>query len=245
LNKTLGHEKLFLLLRLSIKVLKNFDYLNFLSVEFLRKNKRNFLTKTMSSICKHHFGNYFETYINQILGDQTVRKMISEVWPRRRRRKIGSVNEDSLKFETIIDEGGDHHIVIDHKGNQYNSKNTLQTNIVVDNLCQSYCLAFWFNIILSKRCRKRNQMEIIELIKKIFSNEKFISLLNEELIKEKANKHLWSIYTKLESGEYVKTGKYVKMDIDIIRKNIFKTLKIWKEYGYKEYMYKKKKFVPE
>tara|TARA_Y100001968_G_C19136988_1_gene609579 strand:+ start:80 stop:346 length:267 start_codon:yes stop_codon:yes gene_type:complete len=88
-------------------------------------------------------------------------------------------------------------------------------------------------------------MEIIELIKKIFSNEKFISLLNEELIKEKANKHLWSIYTKLESGEYVKTGKYVKMDIDIIRKNIFKTLKIWKEYGYKEYMYKKKKFVPE
>lgn len=192
----------------------------------------------MSSICTHHFGDYFETYINQILGDQTVREMISEVWPRRRRRKIGSVNEYSLRFATIKDKGGDHHIVIDHKGNQYNSKNTLQTNSDKDNLCQSYSLAFWFGIILSRRSRKRNQMEIIELIKKIFSDEKFISLLNNELIKIKANKHLWSIYTKLESGEYVKTGKYVKMDIDIIKKNIFKTLKIWKEYGYKEYMYK-------
>ena len=180
----------------------------------------------MSSISKHRFGDYFETYINQILGDQTVREMISEIWPRK-----------GLRFKTITDEGGDHHIVIDDDGYEYNSKNTLQTS-KSDNLCQSYSLAFWFGIILFRRSRKRNQMEIIELIKKIFSNEKFISLLNDKVIKNEANKHLWSIYTQLEpSGPYVKTGKYVKMDIDIIRKNIFKTLKIWKEYGYKEYMY--------
>lgn len=188
----------------------------------------------MSSICTRHynkftkFGNYFETYINQILGDQTVREMISEIWPRK-----------GLRFKTITDEGGDHHIVIDDDGYEYNSKNTLQTNSDKDNLCQTYSLAFWFGKILSKRCRKRNQMEIIELIKKIFSNEKFISLLNEDLIKNETNKHLWSIYAQRKpNGPYVKTGKYVKMHIDIIRKNIFKTLKIWKEYGYKEYMYK-------
>ena len=166
------------------------------------------------------FDDLFETYINQILGDKTVREMISEVWPR-----------DGLRFATIIDEGGYHHVVIGDDGYVYNSKNTLQT-MRTDNLCQSYSVAFWFGKILFRRSRKRNQMEIIELIREIFSNEKFISLLNDELIKNEANRHLWSIYTELKPS-----GKYVKMDIESIRKNIFKTLKMWKEYGYKQYMY--------
>jgi hypothetical protein len=167
-----------------------------------------------------NFDDSFETYINQILGDQTVREIISEVWP-----------QYGLKFATISDEGGYHHIVKDDDGYEYNSKNTLQTSRS-DNLCQSYSLAFYFGKLLFKKSRKRNQMEIIELIKLIFRNEKFISILDDELIKNENNKHLWCIYDELEPS-----GKYVKMDIDNIVKNIFNTLKIWEKYGYTRYMY--------
>ena len=159
------------------------------------------------------------TYINQIFGDQTVREIISEVFPNKK-----------LSFE-IEDTGEDfefsqHHVlrdkttgikicsVDDGYQNHFINKN--------DTLCQSYSLLTYFNIPISSN-QKQRQMDMIRMYRTILSNKTIITKLDEIIYP--TNNELWIDYTK-------NTNPYIIMNKAIILEKINIVLQNWEDYGY-------------
>lgn len=173
--------------------------------------------------CDDELLEYFSlehyTYINQIFGDETVREIISEVFPNDKfyfRAEPGTGEfEDSM-----------HHILIEKKTNhRVCSANNGYQNMDVnknDTLCQSYSLLTYFNKNIDAD-QKQRQMDMVDMYRNILSNGEFILKLDVVMITK--NKKLWRDYTK-------KNEPYIKMNKKVILQKIFDVLDKWEEYGY-------------
>ena len=160
------------------------------------------------------------TYINQIFGDQTIRQIITEVFPNKK-FELG-FEETNLDFEYSF-----HHYLIDKKTQKpVCSVDNGYQNIYInknDNLCQSYSLLTYFKIPIDPD-QKQRQMDMINMYRKIISSKKFLKII-DEVISDPDNKKLWINYTK-------KRKTYLVMNVDTIVQNINDVLNKWEEYGY-------------
>jgi hypothetical protein len=173
----------------------------------------------LETFSKDHF-----TYINQIFGDQTVRQIISEVFPNK-------------KFDFNIENTGEefehsfHHILINKKNNEkICSVDNGYQNIFInknDTLCQSYSLLTYFNKNIVPD-QKQRQMDMIKMYRKIISNKKFIRILDEIIYPD--NNNLWIDFTNVDANSSNK--KYITMNKDLILQKINDVLNNWEEYGY-------------
>ena len=160
------------------------------------------------------------TYINQIFGDQTVREIITEVFPNKKFQM--GFEETNLDFENSY-----HHYLIDTKTQQpICSVDNGYQNIYInknDNLCQSYSLLTYFKIPIDPD-QKQRQLDMIKMYRKILSSKKFLKII-DEILKDPDNKSLWINYTK-------KKKTYLVMNIVTIVQNINDVLNKWEKYGY-------------
>ena len=180
------------------------------------------------------FSRAHMSYINQIFGDQTVREIIQEVWA-----KSGKL---VLKPSGPGFENSFHHMFQPHK---------IKQNIVVcsvedeyqdtlidkhDTLCQSYSLMNYFGIPFDKTPSKKasieikrsRQLEMIKMYRKIIKNKNFLDKF-DEIVKNKANKHLWE--DTIENNNHFYINETLKKSEAILR-NIANTLIVWEAYGW-------------
>lgn len=166
------------------------------------------------------------TYINQIFGDQTVREIISEVYP-----------SDDYSFKVEEGEGAfegtDHHVLAKKKtlgtlcsverGNQ-------NTDVDVnDNLCQSYSLLSYFKIPISKS-KKAKQMAMVKMYRtKLLDNKEFVDKLDDVIFPK--NKGVWINNTRTPKDTYP-----LQMNKANILAEIRKTLNEWESYGYNHFI---------
>jgi len=168
------------------------------------------------------FSHEHYTYINQIFGDQTVREIITEVFPSKKYEM--SVDPGEGEFEG---EGSFHHTLIDKKSKNTicsveNDDQVLKTN-KNDTLCQSYSLLTFFNTPI-KKDQKKKKMDMITMYRKILSNKEFLDVIIEDILNNPDNKKLWV-------NETIKNKSYLKMDRSLITK-IKTVLDKWENYGY-------------
>jgi hypothetical protein len=184
----------------------------------------------MSSSCSaeklEEFSKKHFTYINQIFGDATVREIIEEEYPT---TYEFAVEETGANFEFSF-----HHTVKDREDGRiicsgiegyqdiYKNKN--------DTLCQSYSLLNYFDIEIPDD-KKERQMEMIRMYRDIlngtldnFEDVDFKDIINREILRVKANKHLWT--------NFVTNRGYISMDKKTFFKNIEDTLDEWEDFGY-------------
>lgn len=170
------------------------------------------------------FGLKNYTYINQIFGDETVREIITEIFPNKKYK---------LSVEKWFANNGEesfHHYLIGKNNTRICSVDNGYQNLNQnknDTLCQSYSLLTYFNKPINQD-QKERQMDMIDMYRNILSNKDFLKMLDEEILKNKDNNKLWIDYTS--------DDKYVKMNLQHILKSINKVLNEWEEYGYYYYI---------
>jgi hypothetical protein len=165
------------------------------------------------------FSREHYTYINQIFGDQTVRKYIKKFFPN---------PQYKFKIEKT-DEFGHHHLLRDVKHNIYQCsvKNGYQdiSKNVNDTLCQSYSLLTYLGIEINPD-QKQRQMDMIKMYRKILNNNNFIDKLDNDILQNFENYFLWRDYTSNSDHEYV------EMNINNIFRKVNEVLDKWEEFGY-------------
>jgi hypothetical protein len=161
------------------------------------------------------------TYINQIFGDQSVREIISEVYP----------SEDyAFKVEPGEGafEGTDHHVLSSKIRGTVCSVDQGHQNPDIDindTLCQSYSLLNYFKIPISSN-KKAKQLAMVKMYRtKLLNNDAFIRMLDEVIYK--GNSGTWKDYTRDPSGTFNLSMNKAKILVEIR-----KTLDQWQEYGY-------------
>ena len=162
---------------------------------------------------KENLNDLITTYIIQIFGTLALLEIWSECVS----------NKNNLMFCTedcIIQ--GSHWFLIGKDKYRYDSRNYLQQDYD-DNLCQSYALALFNNVILSTRRPRQNILDIINMYRNMLNNEMFLKKLNNECLSLKENKKMWFIYKN------DKKTKPINMNIYTIKKNILKVLKLWEK----------------
>lgn len=190
----------------------------------------------------NNFGLKHMTYINQIFGDRTIRQLIQEAYPNKYLQLRTEVADD--RFEE-----GHHHYVFDKAKNRkicsvdtrgYQYQNIKKNKR--DTLCQSYSLLFYFDKKIPKT-HKGRQMEMVKLYRDLLKNRAFVELIDHEILSNKANKRLWTDFTKTrgetgteKSGKPGKADKhtdYVNMDKSVLLRHIHEVLDRWEKYGYR------------
>ena len=168
------------------------------------------------------FSNEHYTYINQIFGDETIREIISEVFPNH--KFYFGVEDTGEEFEN-----SSHHILIEKKTNEpVCSVDNGYQNIYInknDTLCQSYSLLTYFNKNIDPD-QKQRQMDMITMYRTILSNHEFITKLDEVIHSE--NDTLWQDYTQANRKKEI----YIHMDKTVILQKIIEVLDKWEDYGY-------------
>jgi hypothetical protein len=184
--------------------------------------------------CTQRKLDYFKwkhfTYINQIFGDVTVREIISEVYP----NKSLEFRIEKVESGSGFEDGSDHHVLFDTSKNKtICSVDTLKIqNTTInkyDTLCQSYTLLSYFNRQIYKT-HKRRQIEMIDMYRDLLHNRTFVKKIQDEIVKNKSNKKLWSDYTQNVDGDV-----FLEMDMSSILRNIRDTLTRWEDYGYQHF----------
>jgi hypothetical protein len=172
------------------------------------------------------FGDKFDTFINQIFGDGDVREIITEVYPNNELCLL--VVDDRLQ--------GNHHVVKNLTTNKVICSKTTRPRIqnpyvdVNDNLCQSYSLARYRNIQIT-RDKIQKQMDIIQMYREILNNVMFINKLNDELLRNTSYKPSWRIYKNSR-----KTHRNINLNKTILFRNIHKLLDEWENGGYRYFI---------
>lgn len=191
-----------------------------------------------------YFGQKHYTYINQIFGDETIRQIISEVFPNNNYEfHVEDIEEDNPDFD-----GGIHHVLYETKintkvPNKWCSVDENYQDMDInenDTLCQSYTLLKYRNKSIVKGQnedkQKQRQMDMINMYREILDNHTFITELNE-LVKNKANKKHWREYLKEQYKPLkYKRRQYVKMNKNHLLGRIHSTLDCWERYGYKYFI---------
>ena len=171
----------------------------------------------LSVFSKKHY-----TYINQIFGDETVREIISEVFPNPKYSfAVQNANAD-------FDADSKHHILLNNETKEEvcsvdNGNQNMNANIN-DTLCQSYTLLTYFGHKIPKN-RIKKQLLMIEMYTTLLKNKDFVKKLDSEILGVKENKHLWVDYTRT-------VEQNVNMNKDVILRNMKDVLKKWKSYGH-------------
>lgn len=183
------------------------------------------------------FSNHFQTYINQVFGDETVREEVQKIMKPRSQWEIrGAMLPDTNAFASGDD--SKHHI-LRKKAN----KDVIWCSVTVeeyqntninknDTLCQSYTLLKLSGKLDNYEALPENeenhiaiQKEMIKLYRRIINDKKFARLIDKDL--EYVNTPTpWIDYTKINNS-YLKqfTGE------EMIKK-IRKTLDMWEKYGH-------------
>ncbi len=166
------------------------------------------------------FGWDHYTYINQIFGDYTVRKILEEVYP-----------NCEYRLATEPDEiFGDHHFVENIKtGEKIDSmRSRLQHSRIDinDTLCQSYSAYFYINsnIPLTKD-KKQKQFDMINMYRKLLRNKVFVEKINQQILLDEAYRGVWKIYKR-------RTEVNINMNKASLIKKINGVLDDWEEFGY-------------
>ena len=173
---------------------------------------------TNKNLKEFSFEHY--TYINQIFGDQSVREIITEVFPNK-------------KYEMSVEPGvgefvdSHHHTLTDKKSKDIicsveNDDQDLAKN-KNDTLCQSYSLLTYLKIPI-KKDQKKKKKDMIAMYRKILSTKNFLDVLIKEILNNPANKRIWK-------NETLTNKPYLIMDSNLIKK-INDVLDKWENYGY-------------
>ena len=163
------------------------------------------------------------TYINQIFGDQTVRKIISEAYP-----------NNKYEFKVVKDDvmDSDHHMLKGkNKIPDWCSTETAKIqNIDVnknDTLCQSYSLLEYLGFTIPED-RIELQRMMTKMYRECILNHPFIVKEIRDLLSNKDNRKLWIDNTK-PNKPYIQISK--KSRYAVIQK-IKKVLNDWDKFGY-------------
>jgi len=201
-----------------------------------------------------NFSHDHYSFINQIFGDETVREIISEIYPN---------NDYNFNIEPPNSQGEFHHNLIK---TQSSDKNTVlkfcsvdtakiqNTNINKnDTLCQSYSLLEYLHqpIDMHDKTAKdkmqsyRNQMQIIQMYKTILRNPKFISEFKNIVNHNKKQKRFQRLWKYKNKGKG-KTQYIFLWGPDKILEKIHNVLDDWQEFGYSYFIGTgEKPFTPE
>ena len=196
------------------------------------KIKANCSAEKLLAFSKKHY-----TYINQIFGDASVRRIIEEEYPTTWEFKVAKAGpEFGNSFHHTVRDRDDPQLIVcsGEDGVQDLNKN------VNDTLCQSYSLMNFFEIPIQLSEKKgklkqiyheTNQKAMIQMYRDLLNGNienyegiDFKEILTNEILSDKRNKKLWRNFV---------TGKgNLNMDPEVIFKNIEDTLDDWEEFGY-------------
>ena len=201
------------------------------------KTGRNGFDKKLEDFGRKHY-----TYINSFLGDQTVRDIIvNDVKPYDNKKYTLYVEDANDIFE-----GGSHHVLIDRDGVIHCSTNESENNRVCygfqdievnkyDNLCQSYSLLLYYNILQKFRAKPSDpenhymiQMEMIKLYREIINRKLFRKKMEDENILSYANRKAYWYDIEITSESNIP----ISGNINVILMKINETLDDWEQYGY-------------
>jgi len=202
-----------------------------LSLSF-SKIKANCSAEKLLAFSKKHY-----TYINQIFGDASVRRIIEEEYPTTWEFKVAKAGpEFGNSFHHTVRDREDPQLIVCSgvDGVQDLNKN------VNDTLCQSYSLMNFFEIPiqlseekgkLKQIYHETNQKAMIQMYRDLLDGNienyegiDFKEILTNEILSDKRNKKLWRNFV---------TGKgNLNMDPEVLFKNIEDTLDEWEEFGY-------------
>ena len=191
-----------------------------LSLSF-SKIKANCSAEKLLAFSKKHY-----TYINQIFGDASVRRIIEEEYPTTWEFKVAKAGpEFGNSFHHTVRDREDPQLIVCSgvDGVQDLNKN------VNDTLCQSYSLMNYFEIplhssekkgIQKKIYQEQNQMAMIQMYRDIlngtlenYEDIDFKELITNEILSDKRNKNLWRNFA---AGR----AKHLNMNPEILFKNI-------------------------
>lgn len=186
------------------------------------------------------FSNYMQTYINQVFGDQTVRKAVQKILKPSIWEITGARRANDNDFSG--DDDSMHHILI-KKANpsviwcSVESQEYQNTHINKnDTLCQSYTLLKlsgeldkYKPIPESEENHIAIQKEMINLYRKIINNKSFVQAIDDTFYSITEPPHDWFHIDGTEIKPTLKNWK--KMATDFI-KEIKKTLDDWENYGH-------------
>lgn len=178
----------------------------------------------------NNFGLKHYTYINQMFGDEAVREIIQEVYPNKYLELRSEMADDRFDPDSmhhyVYDKAKNRKICsVDTRGYQYQNVHKNKN----DTLCQSYSLLFYFDKKIPKTNKGRH-MEMVKMYRDLIGNKTLMKKINDEIIEDKRNKHLWTDFTK-RSGE-----EYVTMDLPTIVRHMNEVLNRWENYGYRYFI---------
>jgi len=196
------------------------------------KVKANCSAEKLLAFSKKHY-----TYINQIFGDATVRKIIEEEYPTTWEFKVAKAGpEFGNSFHHTVRDREDPQLIVcsGEDGVQDLNKN------VNDTLCQSYSLMNFFEIPiqlseekgkLKQIYHETNQMAMIKMYRDLLNGNienyegiDFKEILTNEILSDPRNKKLWRDFSTSRGN--------VNMKPEILFKNIEDTLDEWEAFGY-------------
>jgi len=176
----------------------------------------------------NEFSHESYRYINQIFGDETVRQIISEVFPNK-------------KYKFVVKPGGreyhnsSHHVLKNNRNKKIwcsGVKGYQNTNINTnDTLCQSYSLLTYLKKPIDDD-QKQRQMDMIQMYREILSNPSFLKEF-DIVINDERNKQLWKVDPEVNDPRKV---VFIEMDTAQILKDIHDVLDKWEKYGYLYYI---------
>ena len=196
------------------------------------KVKANCSAEKLLAFSKKHY-----TYINQIFGDATVRKIIEEEYPTTWEFKVAKAGpEFGNSFHHTVRDREDPQLIVCSgvDGVQDLNKN------VNDTLCQSYSLMNYFEIPiqlseekgkLKQIYHETNQKAMIQMYRDLLDGNienyegiDFKEILTNEILSDPRNKKLWRDFSTSRGN--------VNMKPEILFKNIEDTRDEWEAFGY-------------
>lgn len=194
------------------------------------------------------FGKRLFTYINQIFGDEEVRALITEIYPKPSYRLgIRPFTGSQHHVVEITERVGKKIEVIDTLCSLKQGHQDVDTDIY-DMLCQSYSLLNYFNKEPISNDKIQKQMQMIKMYRKILSNKKFLPkfevILNQP---ERFNDYVYGnedgnepgttnplyLHPEYHNNEITINKKSIKQNI---LSRIKEVLNEWEEYGYQYYI---------
>ena len=176
---------------------------------------------TIQDLQKFSLLHYY--YINQLLGDQTLRAVIMEEFPHKENRLVSEKGEGDFANSS-------HHLCILAKNNKWCSVDEGIQNLNIhshDTLCQSYSVLRYFGGIgpNDKTLTKKLQMKMIKVWHKILENRTIMDQIHYSVTQTKNKKFLMK-----------GIPKSYRESLTALKKKIVEVLQKWKEYGYVWFM---------
>lgn len=187
----------------------------------------------------YNFGRKHYTFINQIFGDESVRDIISELYPNKDYRfEVTATNNSFVNhhylYKVKYDDDGNE---IEDAGENICSIREGYQNIKKnknDTLCQSYSLLTFLGYKIDKNMSRNDiQRVMCEMYQEIIENKDFIDKMKIEVLSNPENSRRFKNYTK-ESAPFIRIKQFQEHDkkFEFLFRNIRDVLVKWQDYGY-------------